>query len=676
MKFIKQISPVLLLFVLPYYPLFAQNRAIDSLRNLLRGEPNDTEKIKSLNVLAYLLIQNKPDSTIILAVQADTLAQKLGWERGVARAYYNMGYGYFNLGDFPKALEYYQNALTLNEKLDNKTAQATDLCSIGRIYATKGESIKALDYYLKALKLDEDSRSSFDQAIILGNIGNNYADRKDYANALDYDKLALKINENFGNKAEMAVILGNIGNIYNAQGNLPKALDYYTKSYGIFDSVGDKRGEAFDLGNIGDIYEAQRQYITAENYLKSAIAIDSAVGEKFFMQQFEGQLCNLYEKTGNYKLALYWDKKSTAIHDTLFSMDKDKALLRKEMIYRFQQHADSAKSVQDKIDAVHNEVVKRQKAAIFSISGGLILVLLLAITIFRSLQQNRKKTAIITAQKIEVEKKNIQIEEKSKDIIDSINYAKRLQDAILPSVSQIKQYFPESFVLYKPKDIVAGDFYWVEKLDDIILIAACDCTGHGVPGAIVSVVCSNSLNRAVREFNLYEPAKILDKTRELVLETFSASDKISDGMDISLAAVKVGADGSLEKTISWSGANNPLLIIPPPIWGQKAELHEVMPDKQPIGYFPNITPFNNNVITFSPLRSNTLCCLYLFTDGYADQFGGPKGKKYKYKQLKELLLSHADKPMEEQKNILEQEFNRWKGGLEQTDDVCMIGIKI
>ncbi len=666
MKFIKQISPVLLLFVLPYYPLFAQNRAIDSLRNLLRGEPNDTEKIKSLNVLAYLLIQNKPDSTIILAVQADTLAQKLGWERGVARAYYNMGYGYFNLGDFPKALEYYQNALTLNEKLDNKTAQATDLCSIGRIYATKGESIKALDYYLKALKLDEDSRSSFDQAIILGNIGNNYADRKDYANALDYDKLALKINENFGNKAEMAVILGNIGNIYNAQGNLPKALDYYTKSYGIFDSVGDKRGEAFDLGNIGDIYEAQRQYITAENYLKSAIAIDSAVGEKFFMQQFEGQLCNLYEKTGNYKLALYWDKKSTAIHDTLFSMDKDKALLRKEMIYRFQQHADSAKSVQDKIDAVHNEVVKRQKAAIFSISGGLILVLLLAITIFRSLQQNRKKTAIITAQKIEVEKKNIQIEEKSKDIIDSINYAKRLQDAILPSVSQIKQYFPESFVLYKPKDIVAGDFYWVEKLDDIILIAACDCTGHGVPGAMVSVVCSNALNRALKEFKIRETGRLLDKVRELVLETFDKSEgDVKDGMDCSLCAVNTET-----REVEWSGAYNPLWYI------VNGKMKELAPDKQPIGKADNPKPFATHKFLIPPSGNELRAALFLFTDGYADQFGGPKGKKYKYKQLKELLLSHADKPMEEQKNILEQEFNRWKGGLEQTDDVCMIGIKI
>jgi serine phosphatase RsbU (regulator of sigma subunit) len=289
-----------------------------------------------------------------------------------------------------------------------------------------------------------------------------------------------------------------------------------------------------------------------------------------------------------------------------------------------------------------------------------------------NLKKEKEKQQILAEQNHVLENKveertreiNLQkhiVEEKQKEIIESINYAKRLQQAILPPIELIKGQLPESFVLYKPKDIIAGDFYWMETIQDMIFIASADCTGHGVPGAMVSVVCSNALNRSVKEFGLTETGRILDKTRELVLETFEKSvNEVKDGMDISLLCIDKN-----NKQFFWSGANNPLWYI------QNNELQEIKADKQPIGKTDYAKPFTTHKVSY-----DTETVFYLFTDGYADQFGGPKGKKFKYKPMQELLISIQQLSMEEQADIINKTFNDWKNELEQVDDVCIIGIKI
>ncbi|HWY11416.1 MAG TPA: two-component regulator propeller domain-containing protein [Bacteroidia bacterium] len=257
------------------------------------------------------------------------------------------------------------------------------------------------------------------------------------------------------------------------------------------------------------------------------------------------------------------------------------------------------------------------------------------------------------------------IEEKQGEILDSIKYAKRLQNAILPSENLVKHYLPDSFILYKPKDIVAGDFYWMHIInEDHILIAAADCTGHGVPGAMVSIVCSNALNRTVKEFGITEPGKILDKTRELVIETFEKSEsEVKDGMDISVCSISKLQEGN--SIIKWSGANNPLWYI------QNNKLMEVGPDKQPIGKYDKETTFSVHTVELKKGDS-----VYLFTDGYADQFGGPNGKKFKYKNFKELLLAVNNLEMAAQKIKIEKALDEWKNNLEQVDDILLIGIRI
>lgn len=267
----------------------------------------------------------------------------------------------------------------------------------------------------------------------------------------------------------------------------------------------------------------------------------------------------------------------------------------------------------------------------------------------------------VTERTAEVIKEKQKVEEKQKEIIDSIEYALRIQNAILPPKKTVKQYLENSFILYKPKDIVAGDFYWMENIGEVVLFAACDCTGHGVPGAMVSVVCHNALNRAVREFGLSQPAAILDKTAEIVLENFSKSEEeIQDGMDISICALNTKT-----KTLEWSGANNPLLLI------TNGQLTETKADKQCIGYNDNVKPFTNH--QFNLLQDTTI---YLFTDGYADQFGGQRERKITKSKFKELLISIQHLPIQQQATELDDFIMNYKKETEQTDDILVIGVKV
>ncbi len=282
----------------------------------------------------------------------------------------------------------------------------------------------------------------------------------------------------------------------------------------------------------------------------------------------------------------------------------------------------------------------------------------------KSLAEDRKRQ--IEQQKEVVELAYDKLEKKNQEIIDSINHAKRIQSAILPTEKIIKEHLKKSFILYKPKDIVAGDFYWLETFNSThesekkgVLFAAADCTGHGVSGALVSVVCNNALNRSIREIGLTIPGEVLDKTREFVLQEFEKSDEeVKDGMDIALCSLE-------GNKLQYAGAHNPLWII------RNGEIIEIKANKQPIGKFENPLPYTTH--TFNLQKGDSI---YIFSDGYVDQFGGKKGKKFKAKAFRSLLKSIQNRPMDEQKLLMEEAFENWKGELEQLDDVCIIGVRI
>ncbi|NOQ74569.1 MAG: SpoIIE family protein phosphatase [Crocinitomix sp.] len=267
-------------------------------------------------------------------------------------------------------------------------------------------------------------------------------------------------------------------------------------------------------------------------------------------------------------------------------------------------------------------------------------------------------TREIIQKRDELEHQKAVIENAHREITDSIAYAKRIQHAILPPMNLVKQQLPNSFVLYLPKDVVAGDFYWMEQREELTLFAVGDCTGHGVPGAMVSIVCINALNRAVREFNLSDPAEILDKTRALVVREFAQKNQeVSDGMDIALCALQ-------GNKLIYAGAYNPLWII------RGGELLETKANKQPIGSFDRATPFTSHSFELEPAD-----VVYIMSDGFQDQFGGEKGKKFKSGKLKKLIVSIQDQSLAEQKDLMRKTFIDWKMDFEQVDDVCIIGVK-
>ncbi|HYG49558.1 MAG TPA: SpoIIE family protein phosphatase, partial [Flavobacteriales bacterium] len=290
----------------------------------------------------------------------------------------------------------------------------------------------------------------------------------------------------------------------------------------------------------------------------------------------------------------------------------------------------------------------------------------------KALEESQKNEKLIREQNITLELKvkertaelneqKLVVEEKNKEITDSINYAKRIQEAILPSQKSLGDYLPGSFILYMPKDIVAGDFYFLDKSNDRIIFAVADCTGHGVPGAMVSVVCANAMHRAINEFDLTDPGKILDKARELVIETFDKSESnVRDGMDISLCSFHLKTNELL-----WAGANNPLVII------RDQKIHELLPDKMPVGKYEKLASFTTHRFE---LQKND--AVYAYSDGYCDQFGGPKGEKFKESNLHKLLLSVHELPLPEQKSRLHQSIENWRGSLEQLDDICIMGMRI
>ncbi|MDF1676026.1 MAG: YfiR/HmsC family protein [Vicingaceae bacterium] len=361
------------------------------------------------------------------------------------------------------------------------------------------------------------------------------------------------------------------------------------------------------------------------------------------------------------------------------------AKTEKELAEKEQLVKDNEAYIQNqyKIIETKTSTIEEQKNIIWLSVIFLIIVSILGLLAYRSYKLKKKANILIVQQKYEIEAQH-------KEIRDSIDYAKRIQQAIIPPIKIVEQHLKDCFVIYQPKDVVSGDFYWLEsptlnlianeikqpaKNDEgAIFFAACDCTGHGVPGAMVSVICNNALKRSVNEFKLTTPGEILDRTRKIVVQEFEKSeDDVKDGMDIALCSLKLSEKSEFSEsyaTLQYAGANNSLYIISKNTAGEN-ELIEIKPDKQPIGKVDAPTPFTTHSISLK--KGDTI---YVFTDGYADQFGGEKGKKMMYKPFKNLLLSIQDKNMSEQKIILEQHFKEWKGGLEQVDDVCILGVRI
>ena len=687
------------------------NIKIDSLKNKIKKAEEDSNKVNSINNLARIVQRSEPGKAFDYATQSLSLAEKIDFKPGIADAFQLLGTVKYNSGDYKKALEFYLKAIAISEGLGDKKNVGTNYNSIGNIYAQKGDYDNAIEFYIKALTMKEKLGDKKGMASGYGNIGNIHYLKNNYNKAIEYYTKDLQIFTELGNKKGMADSYNNIGLVHAAKHNLGKALEFYFKDMEITIELGDKQGIADSYGNIGLIYSEKKDFdIALEYYLKS-LSIREELDDKngiadsynnigvtylkqkrindarqFLSQSLE--IARLINSKPNVVIAYYWlaacdsaaENYKSAYQDfKLYSRTKDSVMndesnaLISELQTKYetetkQKEIELLNKDKEKQAAISVEESKQQKIILIFVLSGLITAIGFALFIFRGYKQ-KQKANLTLAEKNEI------IEEKNKDITDSIRYAKRIQEAILPPSELVKKLFPESFILYKPKDIVSGDFYWMEEQGGKIFFAAVDCTGHGVPGAFMSIVGSNILKQSVNEHKKTKPSEILDELNigvsATLRQTFQDSS-VKDGMDIALCCYD-----KQKNNLQFAGAFNPLWLV------RNNELKETVADKFPIGIFvgEKVKKFTNNELNLK--KGDTI---YIFSDGYADQFGGINltlgtenkvyGKKYMYKRLKELIVSIQNKTMEEQKLILNKTIEDWKGKQEQIDDILIIGIRI
>jgi serine phosphatase RsbU (regulator of sigma subunit) len=370
------------------------------------------------------------------------------------------------------------------------------------------------------------------------------------------------------------------------------------------------------------------------------------------------RLATGFESINEKDSAYHYLKTYTYLKEEVIGEERQRELFRKESQYEYDKQLEKQKLLKQTQEAISAEKQKRQMLFIISIVIVLLIVIYFVIILNKRLQTTRQQKQLIEQQKFSLELKN-------KEIIDSITYAKRIQDAMLTSGNYIEDEFrrlgAEHFIVFKPKDIVSGDFYWFHVDGRILYYMTADSTGHGVPGGFMSMLGINLLSEIVIERKISDPGMVLNHLREEIIRSLKTDEGYSmDGMDCTFCRIDIEA-----QTLEYASANNSVYLV------RNKALIEFKPQKMPVGYMEHALDFKTFQIKLQPGDS-----VYTFTDGFADQFGGTKGKKFKYSQLKNKLVDLNGMPLKEQKNHLDQTFELWKGALEQVDDVCVIGIRV
>ena len=634
--------------------LSAQQSLVDSLLSVLETAKEDTNKVNILYELSEVC-----DEADILkyAQQSLALAEKLNYKKGMANAYNNVGFVYDSQGQSQKGLEYYMKSLQLHEELKNKEGIAATLTNVGSIYNYQGQIEKSLEYNIRALMIYKEIHNKGGMGSALNNIGTLYNNLGQEEKALDFFLQALEIQEDVGNKSGVATCLHNIGTNYSAQGKLEMALEYYLKALEIRKSMNSQQGYATCLNSISVVYLRQKNYAKAEDYCERALQLATSIGFAPVVTLARQNLSQISAAQGKYKKAFEMHVLFKLMADSIRNQETQKASLKRQIQYEFEKKEMSALAEQEKKDALVWEESQQQKIVLWSVLSGLALVVVFAGFVLNRWRVTRKQKKIIETQKVMVEQKN-------ESITDSIDYALRIQNAIFPKKEVIRTLFSDYFIFFKPKDVVSGDFYWAERRRDKVIFAVGDCTGHGVPGAFMSMIGNALLNEIVNEQEIDDADEILNHLKNGVIHALKQSgdaDAHQDGMEMGLCIL----DKKIN-TLYFSGAYNSLYHF------SNGKFTEYDGDKQAVGYEQGKeSPFTKHTISVSENDS-----IYLFTDGFADQKGEVSKRKFYSKPFRELIKSIHHLPMAEQEEIINKTFNDWKGNLEQIDDILVLGIRI
>jgi tetratricopeptide (TPR) repeat protein len=603
------------------------------------------------------------------------IAEGLRSETKIEQSVSSLGRAYTNLGNYPKALSHYFKALQMAEEKGNQKEISNVLRCIGSNYLDQGDKERGAEYLLKGFTVIEATGDKESIAGYLGNLGTVYMEKRDTLKALSYFLQAVKINKGLGIKSNMHTWLNNIAKIYeirskldpsmdSSQINASKALTYYLEALKNAEERMQKDEIIHSCFLIGSFYNSKSNLKYAETYLKKGLQLSIASGEILNRKNIHGELSDLYEKQKRYQLEMEHYKKYIALRDSIFNKENTKNALRTELNFEFEKKQSLEKAEQEKRNVVIASERKRQRIVLLFVSGFALLILLGSIVMYRSYSQKQRinNELHVRSQRIEIAHRIIK--EKNDEITDSINYALHIQQAMLPDKEEIFNVLPQSFVLFKPKDIVSGDFYFFTHFHEKIFIATADCTGHGVPGGFMSMIGSEKLNYALKQSS--DPGKILSFVNEGIKRSLHQSGNTKtnrDGMDISLCSIDLK-----NRSVEFAGANRPIWIIRK----NGMLLEEIKGTKASIG---GLTEDDKTFDThYIQLKEGDT--FYICSDGYADQFGLNDNKKLTSRIFKNILFAIKDKSMEEQGQFLDDFIADWRGSIEQTDDILLVGIRI
>lgn len=635
----------------------------------LRQEINDEKGIASSynNIALVHSNQGNLEKALEYHQQALEVRQKIGDKYGVAMSFNNIGVIYVTRGDYEKSLKSHLASLAIKEEIGDKSGMIMSLNNIGIIYEKQGDTIAALNNYMKYLKASEELGDLQSMSYAYNNIGNIYMYKKEYQKAYEYQMNSLKIKKELGDKAGMAMSYSNIGSIFYEQTKTKEALDNYLQALKLCKELGDTVLMINLYHNISNLYLKNGDQKQALENATIALQYAEKTGSKPGLKNAYNSLFEIYQAQGDYKKAFDYYQLFSSIKDSLLNEESSKQI--SEMNVRYESEKKDKELLKKDAELNKQQVDgQRKKIQRNAFIVGFLLILVLAVFVFRSYRQKKQANLLLEDKNLLIEKQKQLVEDRNLKITDSITYAQRIQQATLPSEELIKKAFPESFILFLPKDIVSGDFYWYTELplQKGHLIVVGDCTGHGVPGAFMSMIGNTLLNEIVNVKGIYSPADILMELNKgvvgLLNQSTDDSDTQDDGMDVTIVAYN-----PTTREVDYAAANHISYLY------TKNNLVQLQGDIYSIGGMFGRTDL---VFTGQHLKLDRGDMLYLFTDGYADQFGGEKNAKFTTTRFEKLFSEINTLDIPTQKQQLTATFDNWKGDNKQLDDVLVMGIKI
>jgi len=709
---------------------FGQSSLADSLKAVLESLDEDTSKVNTLIAICQEEYSQAPADALLYGNEALDLSEKLDYQKGMALANKSIGLCYYLQGDYWKTINYWQQSLISFEAINDKAGISNIHNIIGAVYYNAGDETRALEYYQMSLEAAKEAADTLRIIIVSLNIGNIFLDiDSTYNKAQEYFLAALPLIESLGDHDTEGTATVNLGEIYYGRGELDTALYYYERSLDAF-KVSNSGNVPFAMTCIGKVYMQREEFGKAIEIQKEAYEIAEMSDAKLEMTSSLFGLAETYFRQGDITSSISTYRKAEKIAEEIganhelrevyrelsdsyavisdyqnaykylsLKHDIDSSLLilsddRQTELMNFsnnilKQEKETEIEVLQQQSMIEQLKSRRQKAVIIGIGSLGLLLLVLVVRFYKQTQYIKGINVKIQAQHDEIEAQRDEIEaqrdeveaqrdllETQRDvvvaqkdeIIDSISYAKRIQSAMLPPEIYITELLNENFIFHKPRDIVSGDFYWIKQVKQYIILLAADCTGHGVPGALMSMLGISYLNEIVQRREITQANLILNELRKQVkfsLRQHGQPDAAKDGIDMALCVLDLQ-----NMMMQYSGANNPLYLIRDV--EDVPELQEIKPDRMPIGYYQG----KDKTFTNHDIQLEIGDTFYMFSDGFIDQKGGKDNKKFMSKNFKNLLLEIHDQPMYDQKEILDKTLLSWMGSNSQMDDILVIGVRV